>query len=257
MVHSPRIGKLPEFRQENGDSMATFVEMLNAWLDLNGITEKKNLVLISALDAGTYDILRNIVSPKKPVELDYAELVKALEEHFNHPTPITVGERFKFWERDQRDGESVKDYALELRKLSRTCEFGQFLDEALRDKLVCGLQNEGYQKRLLSEPKLDFSQALNLAQALEQAASQAASFHGHSDNGDVRPDLGAPGSAEAPVNRVFSTAKGPMRKPGKCWRCGRAGHFPSTCHFREASCHRCGKVGHIKPVCSFSSVLPG
>ena len=214
------------------------------------------MALIPALDAGTYDILGNTVYPKKPVELDYAELAKAPQEHFN-TTPITVGERFKFWKRNQRDGELVKDYALELRKLSRTCEFGQFLDEGLRDRLVWGLRSERYQKRLLSEPKLDFSPALNLAQALEQAASQAASFHGYSDHGDVRPDLGAPGSAEAPVNRVFSTAKGPVRKPGKCWRFGRAGHFPSTCHFREASCHRCGKVGHIKPVCSFSSVLPG
>ena len=70
--------------------MTTFVEMLNAWLDLNGITEKKNLALISALDAGTYDILRNIVYPKKHVELDYAELVKALEEHSN-PTPYHSG----------------------------------------------------------------------------------------------------------------------------------------------------------------------
>ena len=253
MAHSPRIGKLPEFRPDNGDSMSTFVEILDAWLELNEVTEKRNLVLISALDTGTYDVLRNIVSPRKPTEMEYSDLVKALEGHFN-PTPITVGERFKFWKRDQKDGESVKDYALELRKLSRCCEFGQFLDEALRDKLVCGLKNESFQKRLLSEPKMDFAQALNLAQALEQAASQAASFHDQAGQAETGSGQGV-SSSEVPVNRVFSQAKRVTMKPRQCWRCGRAGHFPSVCRFKDARCHKCGKAGHIKPVCSVVNVV--
>ena len=180
--------------------MATFIEMLEAWFELNEVTEKKNLILISALDAGTYEVLRNVVAPRKPTELDYAELVSALESHFN-PTPIVVGERFKFWKRDQKNGESVNEYALELRKLTRFCDFGAFLDEALRDKLVCGLRDEGFQKRLLSEPRLDFKQALSLAQALEQAACQAASFH---EQEQLR--MGAEGAA--PVNRVQVKAEG-------------------------------------------------
>ena len=34
-----------------------------------------------------------------------------------------------------------------------------------------------------------------------------------------------------------------------CFRCGRTGHFPKECRFKDALCHACGKKGHIAPVC--------
>ena len=34
-----------------------------------------------------------------------------------------------------------------------------------------------------------------------------------------------------------------------CYHCGRKGHQPQSCRFREAQCHNCGKTGHIAAVC--------
>ena len=34
-----------------------------------------------------------------------------------------------------------------------------------------------------------------------------------------------------------------------CFRCGKTGHAPDKCRFKEATCHHCGKLGHIKPIC--------
>ena len=34
-----------------------------------------------------------------------------------------------------------------------------------------------------------------------------------------------------------------------CCRCGKPGHTPSTCHFKEAICRKCNKKGHIAKVC--------
>ena len=73
-------------------------------------------------------------------------------------------------------GESVADFVAELRRLARNCQFGDFLDEALRDRLVCGLQNEAIQRRLLTEAKLTFAGALELAKAQEAAELQAKQF---------------------------------------------------------------------------------
>ena len=42
--------------------------------------------------------------------------------------------------------ESVAEYIAELRKLALHCEFGEFLKDALRDRLVCVLRNAGVQK---------------------------------------------------------------------------------------------------------------
>ena len=58
-------------------------------------------------------------------------------------------------------GENVADYVAALRKLTRHCQFGAYLPEALRDRLVCGLRSEEQQKRLLAEHDLTFNKALS------------------------------------------------------------------------------------------------
>ena len=38
-----------------------------------------------------------------------------------------------------------------LRRLSQYCEYGNSLDNVLRDRLVCGINHDHTQQRLLSE----------------------------------------------------------------------------------------------------------
>ena len=64
-------------------------------------------------------------------------------------------------------------YVAELRKLAIHCNFGGNLNEALRDRLVCGLRNMQIQKRLLSEAKLKYSKAVEIAVAMETAIRDA------------------------------------------------------------------------------------
>ena len=63
----------------------------------------------------------------------------------------------------------MADYIAELRRLTTTCEFGIFLDKALRDKFVSGLFKESIQQRLLAEADLTLKKALELAQGMEAA----------------------------------------------------------------------------------------
>ena len=53
---------------------------------------------------------------------------------------------------------------------------------------------------------------------------------------------------EPSVNKVLHQAL-PRTEPKTCYCCGKTGHFPSHCHFKDAYCHTCGKKGHIAPVC--------
>ena len=48
-----------------------------------------------------------------------------------------------------------------------------FLDEALRDRLACGMKDAATQRRLLAESKLTLAKALEIAQGMEAAAKQA------------------------------------------------------------------------------------
>jgi len=89
---------------------------------------------------------------------------------------LEIAEPFRFYKRNQR-GETVLAYIAELKKLATHCNFGVNLNEALRDKLVCGLQNMQIQRRLLSEAKLKYSKALEIAVAMETAVRDASELH--------------------------------------------------------------------------------
>ena len=65
-----------------------------------------------------------------------------LKEHLN-PTPNTIAERFYFYKRDRRTGESIHEYVAELRKMSEHCSFGETLNDYSRDHFVCGLEKRG------------------------------------------------------------------------------------------------------------------
>ena len=66
----------------------------------------------------------------------------------------------------QKSGESISAYLASLKQLAETCDFKGFLDEALRDQLVCGLRSEPIQKCLLTEADLDLKTALEISKAM-------------------------------------------------------------------------------------------
>ena len=57
-----------------------------------------------------------------------------------------------------------------------------FLDEALRDRLVCGLQNGETQKKLLAESDLSLQKAVNIATAAEMAVLEGQQTHTPANN---------------------------------------------------------------------------
>ena len=86
-------------------------------------------------------------------------------------------ERYKFYTRSRHAGESVKKFIAELRLLSEFCEFGNVLDDMIRDRLVCGINDSQIQQRLLIEPNLLLSKATQLAQGIELAKQDSAEMN--------------------------------------------------------------------------------
>jgi len=62
--------------------------------------------------------------------------------------------------------------------LTLYCEFGASLNDALRDRLVCGLHNEPIQKRLPSKSALTLAKATEIALAMEAAAKDTLKLQG-------------------------------------------------------------------------------
>ena len=124
---------------------------------------------MALIGRSTYRLLRDICAPNLPATKGYDELCEMLKKHFSQQ-PIVIAERFRFHKRDQQIDESVKDFNVARQKLSKHCNFGINLNDALRDRFVCGLRNESTRKKLLSVANLTYGKALETALAMESAS---------------------------------------------------------------------------------------
>ena len=87
-------------------------------------------------------------------------------------------QRFTFNSRSQKRGESIAAFVADLRRLSEYCDFGESLAQMLRDRLVCRINDDQVQCRLLAEPNLTFEKAYELAQAMQIADQDARELQG-------------------------------------------------------------------------------
>ena len=224
------LGTVEPFDPES-DDWPTYAERLEQLLLASGITDhggKRVAAFLTVIGPKAYTFLRNVLAPDKPATKTYAELVAALKAHLD-PKPLVIAERFKFHRRSQKEGETVAKYLAELRKLAEYCDFKDYREEALRNRLVCGIQSEAIQKRLLAEADLTLQKAYEVAQGIEAASKQASELR-----------------ASSRTQEVHSIASGDT-KP--CYRCGRTGHAHDKCYFKTQKCLNCGKQGHIAKVC--------
>ncbi|XP_064469921.1 uncharacterized protein LOC135384658 [Ornithodoros turicata] len=207
---------------------------------------KHRATLLAVCGIKTLGIIRSLVSPASPSETSYDELIALLKNHFT-PKPSVIYSHFQFHKRVQRSNERITSYVLELRRLAEDCNFRSTLSERLRDQLVCGIRDDGLQRRLLAETDLTFENAKAKVLAAEAAADQAKEIQtqglasaAHHINNDRRVR-----------NPKGSTAKSRHpRDPPKtlCHGCG-ATPDRDRCPFREAICRHGHKKGHIERVC--------
>ena len=160
------LGRIQEFDPKE-ETIEAYLERVQIFIQANGIKDEKRFaVLLIVLGSRTYGVLRNVLVPQKPGGKLCDELTETLQSHFN-PKPVVIAKRFQFHRRVQAAEESLAEYVAELKKLAQSCNFGQHLDEALRDRLVCSMKSQGAQRRLLAEPDLTQDTALEIALATE------------------------------------------------------------------------------------------
>ena len=231
-------GKIDDFDYKK-EEWSQYTERLGHFFGANGITEeaKKRDIFLSAIGVDNYKLLKSLLHPALPGDTPYDDLTRKFKE----PAQSEIVQRFKFHTRFRRQGESVAKYVSELRSLAKFCNFTN-LEEQLRDRLVCGINEEKTQNRLLAEKDLTYKKALELAQSLEIAAQNFKEIKKPSHE----KEAGALKTQES-VLRVTESSGGLTKL--SCYQCGKEGHIATKCQFKDAVCHKCGKRGHLKSVC--------
>ena len=226
------IGQMDPFDLDGGGNWCRYAERLEQYFIANGIQEdtKKVVVLLCVMGEKPYELVHNLLAPAKRASKKYQEIVDTMTEHLQ-PKPLIIAKCFKFHKRNQGSSETVSKYLAELQRLADKCKFEGYLDEALRDRFVCGLRSEVIQRRLLGEEELSLKKALEIAHGMEIANQKASEFH-TSVESRMSDDV-----------MMIPSAKTP------CYRCNKIGHSSDSCYFRKQKCRSCGKIGHIAKAC--------
>ena len=210
----------------NRNTWNAYSERFDQYVIANDNKDEKKIVATFLITIGskTHNLLRDLLAPTKPSEVKFTELVKTLRDHYE-PKPTVIAERFHFHKRQQHEGEGVAEYSAALKRCSEHCAFGTFLEEAFRDRFVCGLRNKQTQKRLLAQKCLTWKKAVEIALLTEVAQKQANTFRN------------APADGE--INYVKPLHQQKPSKPKKpCFRCGED-HVPQKFQFKDETYRNC------------------
>ncbi|XP_040067033.1 uncharacterized protein LOC120840511 [Ixodes scapularis] len=250
-------GRFEQFIEDAEEDFESYVERMEHYLRATKVSDDlKVSVFVRAIGKQAYRTLKTLLTPVKPEQKDYAHLVAVLREHYA-PKPMVIAERFRFNRRAQLEKETVATYTVELKRLAATCEFGQFLDEALRDRFVAGLKDQAAQAELLKKKTLTFSAACDIARSIELTRAETKIFQpAASEQLEVNAvqRLGPHRNVGAATRKATMEVNTERPEASGCFRCG-APHHESSCPFRKYKCRACRRVGHLARACKATSRL--
>ncbi|XP_020609105.1 uncharacterized protein LOC110047679 [Orbicella faveolata] len=242
------IGKIEEYHKK--DSWIEYTERLEQYFAADEITDnnKKRAVLLSVCGAKTYKLIRNLVNPRKPTDKSFVELVNLVKNHLN-PRPSSIVYRFKFNSRFRLQGETIQQYVTELRNLSEHCDFGDQLEKMLRDRLVCRLNDERIQRRLLAESQVEFKRAMELVTAMEITDRNTRDLIAGNLSEKPKESQVNCVTQDPPKQLPKQPPRDPKRSTKECYRCGGQFHDPDKCRYKDEECYKCRKKGHKASQC--------
>ena len=100
-------GQLGAF-DPDAEDWKSYVERMEFYFTANDINveAKQRAILLSVCGAATYRMIKSIVAPAKPADKTFAQLVQALDDHYD-PKPTVAVQRCIFNGRTRKPGETI------------------------------------------------------------------------------------------------------------------------------------------------------
>ena len=141
-------------------------------------------ILLHCAGPEAQDVHRNFTFSALEDKDSYKEVLKKFKDYCE-PRKNECFERYKFWQKNQHESESVDQWVTELRLLLTNCDFDceqcactHVSERILRDKILFGVADSRIQERLLREADLNLKRTLEICHAAEASKQQIAAMSG-------------------------------------------------------------------------------
>ena len=120
------------------------------------------------------------------------------------------------------------------------------MDEALRIRFICSINNEAVLKALfkINADEWTFTRAIKVTTETEDAAKVAKK----TVFGSI-PKRVQKVKSFLQIRKKAATSLSTEKDKGKCHCCGKAGYLAPDCYFKNATCNYCKLQGHLESVC--------
>lgn len=181
-----------------------------------------------------------------PNMTSFEEAITKLNSFFL-PKENTTYERHLLRQMKQNAGEHIDMFAIRLRMQAERCQFGDKMDENIKDQVIQNCQSVTLRRDLLKRGDAGLEEILRVAKIFETVAQQEKSFASTID----------PKPAYEEVNKINVKPSFGKRNPSngfgrlECGRCGYAGHSAADekCPAKGKSCNKCGGRDHFARKC--------
>ena len=123
----------------------------------------ENALLLHMVGQETQDIYDTLNMEEREGTL-YKTLLEGLDQHFCIKKNIAF-ERLIFRTAKQLEKESVEQYITQLQQLAQYCEYGNEIENSIRDQIISCLSSK-LRKQLLTEPDVTLTKLAQIAQAM-------------------------------------------------------------------------------------------
>ncbi|MPC65985.1 hypothetical protein E2C01_060128 [Portunus trituberculatus] len=199
----PVYGQLEKFQV--GQDWAQYVAVLKNYLRANSVTDavKQRQILLASVGMETYQLMCTLLAPDSPESKSFEELV--------------IAARYKFYTLSRKEGESIADFVVNLRRAAQDCKF-EDLSEYLRDRFIVAVGDKMIQTKLLSmADEVSFNEALQALLAMESEELHASNIQAAQEAVKVPA-----------VNKITTAPRGP------CFGCG-GDHLRRSVNIRTRS----------------------
>ncbi|KAI2666787.1 Retrovirus-related Pol polyprotein from transposon 17.6 [Labeo rohita] len=202
-----------DFEGNLAENWRTWIQKFDLYLIATGIAEKSDKVKCATfLHVAGDDAIKVFNTMDFDDDVDDFEVLKEKFREYCEPRKNISYLRHMFFTRAQGPNETIDAYVTDLKNKAKDCEFGRLNDDLIKDRIVCGVNNDTVRARLLRETDLNLAKAVDICRANEITQSHLKVLHEE---------------AEVAVNKITKTKsarqvniKHTRKEKDECTRCG-------------------------------------